>query len=69
MPTEAVPITGSSSARMGTLTRHDSPSVPVCVPTYVAPDNGTDGSVETRSPIRSGLGWEKRMPSSSVTTT
>ncbi len=33
MPTDAVPITSPSSSRMGTLTRQEVPSVPVCVPT------------------------------------
>ncbi|CPU66755.1 Uncharacterised protein [Mycobacteroides abscessus] len=69
MPTLAVPTTAPSGPNTGTLTRHDSPSVPVCVPVHTSPESGTDGSVETLSPMRVGSGWEYRTPSSSVTTT
>ncbi len=70
MPTLAVPTTSPSGPNTGTLTRHDSPSVPVCVPVHTSPESGTDGSVETLSPMRVGSGWgSTRTPSSSVTTT
>ncbi|WRL62083.1 hypothetical protein U6N30_18735 [Blastococcus brunescens] len=69
MPTETAPITLPSAPRTGTLARSDSPRVPVSVPTNTSPASVVLGSVDTRSPMRSGSGWERRIPSRSVMTT
>ncbi|KIX78770.1 hypothetical protein SF23_04690, partial [Streptomyces sp. MBRL 10] len=69
MPTDTAPTISPSAARSGTLPRAERPRVPSSISITSRPARASAGSVETGSPIRSGLGWARRMPSRSMTTT
>ena len=68
-PTLTSPTGVPVLSRTGTFARADSPRVPVCQSTTSLPASTSSNGVLTSSPMREGVGWARRMPSSSAITT